>query len=447
MTSTYGRSVGNTFGKMKQGIAITLGAAFPLCVAWACGSEEPVGPGPESQQPAVIRSSRARLSATPSADALTGVVDGNAEFALDLYAELRQAPGNIVYSPFSMSLAMAMVWAGSGGQTEQEIASVFHFTGAPADVHEAFNALDARLESSSSGVTLHLANSLWLRPDSGPKAPFLDTLAENYGAGVHVVDLTNGDVAAPAINGWVSTETRGKIDQLVSRSDFDSRTRLALANALYFGGKWVDGFYPSGTFPADFIRSDGSTVRVPTMSGTFFTKYSEGSDYQATTFSYAGTPQTSFMVILPATDAFDSFEASFDGAKLDRIVAGLADRIVDVTLPRFSFRFDTNLRDALTALGMGREFTDVGTDFTPMADLAPNRISKVAHASTLSVDEQGTEASAATVVVLSKDASISAGPPSPPAVFQVDRPFLFAVRDDATGLLLFCGRVADPTAG
>lgn len=426
-------------------------------IVTAC-SGDPSGGGPGISQDSgpggsaggLIRSTMERASnPAPAPDALGAVAAGNTTFALDLYRETRSGTGNVAFSPFSISLAMAMVWAGSQGTAAQEIAGVLHFTRTQAETHTAFDYLDQHLENPSNGFALHLASSLWLLPDSNPKAPFLDTLAFDYGAGVHVVDLTNGAVAAPAINDWVSQETSGKISSVVSPSDFDPFTRLAVANAIHFSGRWQAPFDATRTQSAAFTRVGGTVVQVPTMASSLVTTYAEGPDYQAAVLPYeAAFTSASLLVIAPTSGQLDAFAQSLDAAKLTSIVGGLQLRTLDLTIPRFAFDPGTiDLGRALSALGMPDVFVNVGADFSPMAALFPTRISRVLHHATVSVDELGTEAAAATAVILSRDAGIILNPPPPPApaVLHVDRPFLFLVRDDATGTILFLGEVDDPS--
>lgn len=392
-----------------------------------------------------ISSSAERVSnPAPAAGAVGDVAAGNTAFALDLFQKIRSPSGNVAFSPFSVSMAMAMVWAGSQGTAAQEIATVLHFTRTQDETHTAFNYLDQHLENASNGFVLHIANSLWLRPDSGPKAPFLDTLATNYGAGVHVVDLTNGTVAAPAINDWVSQETSGKITGVVSPEDFDTYTRLALANAIYLNGKWEMPFDPARTVSATFTRPDGSVVSVPTMNEGLETRYSAGVDFQAAELRYQGTSNPASMVfIVPTAGQFEAFTQSLDATKLGSVLGGMTTYSLGLSVPRF--RIDpgmTNLADALSRLGMQDVFENVGMDFSSMAELYPTKISKVRHHAILSIDEQGTEAAAATVVIMARDGGIST---FASATLQIDRPFLFLLRDLATGTVLFLGQVVDPS--
>jgi serpin B len=404
----------------------------------------------EAGENSVIRSSKPRAPATSVAPAaIADVVAGNTEFAFDLYGEFRKAGGNFAFSPFSLSMAMAMVLAGTAGQTETDIARALHFTRSQSEIHGAFNALDARLEGAARGFALHIANSIWANPGSAPQAPFLDTLGLYYGAGLRLVDLTNGAVAAPAINGWVSAETNGKITNIVSPPDFKSNTRLALANAIYFSGKWTAPFDASRTHTTDFHRLDDSLSPVPTMAASIWTGYAKGSDFEAAEFPYEGLlSQASMLVIMPASGGLDAFEQSLDDAKLGAIVAALTTHVVDTELPRFDVRSAPDVRAAFEALGLGRLFVDVGGDFAPMLRPAPNYVQQILHRATVGVDEEGTEASAATVVVFGADGGVSIEPPKvpPPAVFHVDRPFLFVIRDRTTGSVLFVGRVVDPAA-
>lgn len=397
----------------------------------------------------VVASEKQRIS-TPNVppEDRTALVAGNSAFALDLFQQLRKESGNIFYSPYSISTALAMTWAGAKGETERAIADTMHFDLGQDRLHPALNWLDQELESRGQGAQgadgkgfrLRVVNALWGQIGYPFEAPFLDTLALNYGAGMRVVDFAQRrQEAVDLINGWVSDQTEGKIEELVPVAAITPETVLVLTNAIYFNAAWRTPFEPTATTEGPFERADGTEVTVPLMRGLLEMPYAEGDGYQAVAMPYDGD-ELSMVIILPEEGTLDAFEASLDAAKVDSIVGAMSAHQVDTTMPRFKFEYTLSLKDALGKMGMEIAFTRGAADFTGINASGQPYIQDVIHKAFVGVNEAGTEAAAATAVIVG-DGSVP-----PPASLALVNPFLFLIRDNATGSILFVGRVADPSA-
>jgi serpin B len=370
---------------------------------------------------------------------------GNRAFSFDLYQALRSEDGNLFFSPYSISAALAMTYAGARGNTEEQMAETLHYTLSQEQLHTTFNALDQALVSQADedgeNFTLRIANSLWGQEGFPFKQDFVDTLAKNYGAGIRLVDYQDDakrEGARQAINEWVNEETQGKIEELIAEGVLNELTRLVLANAIYFKGEWELPFL-DGTKDAPFTLLDGSQVQVPTMSRRGQTLFTEGEDYQAVFLSYKGR-RAAMLILLPRVGQFESFERSLDAQRVDDILGQLQSQDVMLFLPKFEFSSEYALGDTLAAMGMPDAFDPQNADFTAMIDsnqVDENLfISQVVHKAFVAVDEIGTEAAAATGVVV--------GITSMPHEVRIDRPFIFVIYDQETNTDLFVGRVLDP---
>ncbi|WP_437483644.1 serpin family protein [Sorangium sp. So ce1014] len=397
----------------------------------------------------VVASDKQRISApdVPAEDR-AALVSGNSAFSLDLYKQLRQKPGNVFYSPYSISTALAMTWAGAKGETEEAMADTMHFDLGQDRLHPAFNWIDQELESRGQGAQgadgegfrLNVVNALWGQIGYPFEAPFLDTLGLNYGAGMHVVDfLDHPQDAADLINGWVSDRTEGKIEKLVPVEAITPETVLVLTNAIYFNAAWRTPFEPTATEDGQFEKADGTDVTVPLMHANLEIPYAEGDGYKAVAMPYDGD-ELSMVLLLPEKGTLDAFEASLDAAKVDGIVGAMSEHLVDTTMPRFKFEYELSLKDTLKAMGMEIAFTFGAADFTGINSTGQPYIQDVLHKAFVGVNEAGTEAAAATAVIVGDESA-----PQPASLALVS-PFLFLIRDNATGSLLFVGRVADPSA-
>ena len=397
----------------------------------------------ESTEPPMIKSDLAR-NTTPNvttSDVAT-LVAGNAEFAADLYKIAAEDEGNLFMSPHSISTALAMTYAGANGDTATQIADAFHFTQPPATLHGSLNALDLALASRAQAGSsqtipfkLRTANSIWGQDGFAILAPFLDTLAVNYGAGLHVLDF-QGDTegSRQTINGWVEGQTNNKIKELLPEGVVQPSTKLVLTNAIYFSAAWSEPFEASDTQDRAFNVAGGQ-VMVPTLYQTASMNYGEGANYKAVEIPYDGD-NLSMVVVVP--DDLTTFEQNLTGATFADVTSTVTHHSVQLYLPKFKFEAPLPLKPALQRLGMEDAFLDGLADFSAIDGTRDLVITEVLHKGFVAIDENGTEAAAATAVVI--------GPTSVPqqATMKVDRPFLFFIRDIPTGAILFVGRVTDP---
>ena len=382
----------------------------------------------------------------PTADQ-SALVNGNSGFALDLYQQVRGEPGNVFYSPFSISIALAMTWAGARGETESAMAGTMQFDLAQEKLHPAFNWLDQELASRGTGAKsadgkgfrLNVVNALWGQKGYNFETPFIDTLGLNYGAGMRIVDFQQKpQEAADVINGWVKTQTEGKIEELVPVTAISSATVLILTNAIYFNAAWKEPFEAAQTADASFQKMDGSTVTVPMMSGYKEAPYGEGDDYQAVEIPYSGD-ELSMLVVLPKQGGLDDFESSLDVGKLEQIAGGVVEHGVNIKMPKFKIDYELGLKKTLMEMGMEVAFDAGKADFSGINSKGQPYIEDVLHKAFVGVNEAGTEAAAATAVIIGDESAPE------PAEITLDRPFLFFIRDNATKSVLFVGRVADPS--
>jgi serpin B len=433
--------------------SLFLGAlALTLTAAAGCDGTSTGEPGPAEEchdadtAGCVIQSDAQRIQSpnVPDED-LQALVTGNTTFAVDLYQQLKVDPGNLFYSPHSISMALAMTWAGARGQTEADMASVLGFTLTQDKTHAAFNALDLALASRGEGAQgsdgqgfrLAVANAMWAQIGFPFEAKYLDTIALNYGAGVHIADFEAKTTdAIDLINEWVGKKTEGKIDKLVNEEVVTKDTRFVLTNAIYFNAAWAQPFDESNTKDGKFNLLDGTSVTVPMLAGSQHTTYADGEGYEAVKLKYDGG-ELSMVVVVPDAGTFADFEASLDAAAVSDILDSIGGSYdVAVTMPKFGFDAEFNLSKSLKALGMTSAFE--GADFSGMSSEGLV-VTDVVHKSFVSVSEAGTEAAAATAVI--------GGPTSAPepAAITIDRPFLFFIQDNPTGAILFVGRVQDPS--
>ena len=404
--------------------------------------------GPLPIKTARSESLRTLQPAVPAADA-SALAEGNTAFALQLYGALSAQPGNLVLSPASISLATAMTFAGARMQTAEEMAATLHFTLPAARLHPAFDALDLALGSRAQPTAnataqgtdgqpfrLTLTNALWADQRQSLEPAFLDVLAENYGAGVQLVDFVLApEPARLTINQWVADQTAGKLTDLLPPGLIDAQTRLVLTNAVYMNAAWQTPFTePTMNYP--FHRADGRDVSVPMMLGKDGFSMASGDGFRAAELTYSGGA-LAMLVIVPDAGTFASFEKVFNPEMLATIVAALAPSGDGLLLPRFQFTLAFSLRNTLSALGMPSAFMPETADFSGIDGVRDLFVRDVVHKTFIAVTEKGTEAAAATGVVLATHSAVS--------LLAVDRPFLFLIRDRPTGALLFLGRVVDPS--
>ena len=413
-------------------------------------------------QPAVTLAATSTATATPAPVGTATVaegkklVNGNTAFAFDLYHALAFQAGNLFYSPYSISLALAMTYAGARGETERQMADTLGFNLARDRLHPAFNNLGLQLASRGAeakgqdgeGFRLNIANALWGQDDHEFLEAYLDLLTENYGSGVRPMDFKEApEESRITINDWVADQTEDRIKDLIPQSAIDKFTRLILTNAIYFNAAWQHPFNVRSTHPGPFFMLDGSTVDVPMMNQTTYFGYAKADGYQALVLPYDSF-EMSMTIILPDEGRFREFEDSIDADIVGGILEDIRPREVRLTMPKFEFRSQFGLVEPLSEIGMPDAFDDRVADFSGMDGMScPPTIeqpcliiSAVIHEAFVLVDEGGTEAAAATAsIVVSRNTS----DPPPPIEVTVDRPFIFLIRDRATNAILFVGRVVE----
>ncbi|HLK93470.1 MAG TPA: serpin family protein [Polyangia bacterium] len=419
-------------GRWRSGSVVLAAALLAACSSG--GGSTPVNVAqsslPRDTNPSVSTDDAAQLASDDRA------------FALSLYQTLRAGAGsddNIVFSPTSISIALAMLYNGAAGDTAAGMATALHFN-LPLDrLNAAFDAADLAITTPPPGADggtfqLTLADSLWAQEDLTILPAYLDVLATDYGAGVHLVDFIGApESARAAINGAISDQTQGLIPTLFPMGSIDTLTRLVLANAVYFHGDWVTPFDPNS--PSGTFHAAAGDVTVPMMSGMDNGFVSSGTGWSAAVLPYDGNT-TAMFVVVPDAGTFDSFEQGLTADSLAAIL-GAQQTFGAVTMPRFKFSKATALSGPLSSLGMSAAFSPAA-DFSGIDGATDLMVTDVFHQAVIAVDEKGTTAAAATGVGVGTSVSIQTR-------LVVDRPFLFFIVHEPTGALLFAGRVVDPS--
>lgn len=379
------------------------------------------------------------------------ITDANDQFAFDLYqryAGEKDPNANVFFSPFSISSAMAMVYEGAKGQTAQEIGSVFHF---PTDIGQVRSGYQAALNSFSdisAPASLTTANAIWVQNGYQLLSDYTDAIKTYYDGSIANVDFENEPVvAASTINQWVDVETAGKIQDIVPPAGVDPHTRLILTNAIYFKDAWNSPFEKYMTQEKDFTANDGSHVQASMMEQTSNFSYADTGTAQLLQLPYRDS-NTSMVIILPKNGDLSALEGSLSYAKVNGWEQNASDQLVDVSLPKFTIQTDEHMPTDLEAMGMPTAFSPTDADFSgiaPIPDPSKNLyISDVIHKAFIDTDEDGTEAAAATAVVVAEPQAIGPRPTQQPIVFNADHPFMFFIQQDQTSNILFAGRVVDP---
>lgn len=380
------------------------------------------------------------------------VVDGLRGLAGGLYDGVSAGPGNVVLSPYSVLVALGMTLAGARGTTAEEMRDVLGVGDLGERWHSGVNALTAyvdglagpqqRADRSEADLALATANQIFGQRGVGWEQGFVDLLAKQYAAPVRAVDFAGAtEQARGLINDWVERQTNERIVDLVPAGALDALTRLVLVNAVYLKAPWEHPFEKSGTSKGAFRLADGSKVQAEMMHRSqLHASVAKGDGWQAVVIPYAGR-QVAMTVVLPDESRFDEVERAVSGGGFTHVVEQAKPTMVALTLPKWTFRSQAPLAELLASLGMPTAFVDGKADFTPMTeeDLSLH-VSAVLHQAFIAVDEEGTEAAAATAVVMATRSMPITEP------FVVDRPFLFAIHDTEHNAPLFVGRVSDPTA-
>jgi len=375
-------------------------------------------------------------------DDMKQVAADNNVFALDLFQQIRAERGNLFFSPYSISTALAMTTAGTRGETEKQMAMALRFSLNRQRLHPAFAELQATLNKiqTSGHVKLSVANSLWPHNQHAFLADYLDLTKRCYDVEITPQDYVHtADAAAKAINKWVEQKTQDKIKNIILPGTLDALTRLVLVNAIYFKGNWTHPFKPEATQPAPFTLASGKAVDAPLMNQSREYLYAAADGMQMLELPYTGD-ELSMLALLPQkSDGLAILEQNLTAAKLEAWTQLLRQREVRVFLPKFKMTAKFELSRAMAALGMKDAFS-ADADFSGMDGQHDLFISSILHKAFVDVNEEGTEAAAATAVIMRAMAMME-----PPPTFRADHPFLFLIREKSTGSILFLGRVADPT--
>lgn len=377
---------------------------------------------------------------------VAALVAGNTDFALDMYRALKsQNEGGFFFSPYSISVALAMTYAGARNNTENEMANTLHFTLPEAQLHPAFNAVNIALNARGQGAAaaggegfrLNVANSIWGQTGTDFLDDFLDVLARNYEAGLRLLDfIAAAEASRTIINDWVEEKTEDRIQEFLPPGTITSNTRLVLVNAVYFNAAWLNQFEEKMTQSGDFNTLDGQVVQASMMKQTKTFPFLDGEGFTAIELPYDGQ-EISMILIVPDGDQFEQFESGFTPQKLDEVISGLTPERIALSMPKWTFEPEgIGLNQILDTLGVHDAFETYAADFSGMNGGHDLFISDVVHKAFVAVDEAGTEAAAATAVI--------AGPPSSPPPFNIDRPFIYLIRDIETKTILFIGRMTDP---
>jgi serpin B len=384
------------------------------------------------------------------------VVKGNNQFALDLYGKLREEEGNLFFSPYSISTALALAFAGARGRTESQMADVLHF---PVDINpngdtstlvsdrrlfaDTFGRIVADLNErgEEGGYELTIANALWLQEGYEFLDEFLELIKNNYDGQLNEVDfIAATEKTRKTINTWIEDKTNDKIKELIKPGVLDSMTRLVLTNAVYFKGNWARQFKEDKTKDAPFTLASGQKVDVPIMNQTAEFNYLETEHFQALELPYVDE-ELSLIVLLPRDfNGLDELEKTLNAENLSKWLSGLRKSEVVVSIPKFKTTSQFSLASVLKSMGMVDAFTDAA-DFSGMNGGRDLSISAVIHKAYVDINEEGTEAAAATAVTI----RLTSMGPTPTPVFRADHPFLFLIRDNLSGSILFIGRQMNPS--
>jgi serpin B len=432
------------------GLCTIVALAILLIVFAGCTGTVPVQP----VSPAIGKTPEGPYPTIPvktDTNRTLSVSAANNRFAFDLYSRLaddqKYTGSNLFFSPYSISSALAITYEGARGKTANEIRSVFYFPENDTARREGYRILNAGINSGDSSYSLRTANALWAEKTYPFLTDYVGIGERYYGANTTNLDFKgHPEDSRITINTWVEDKTEDRIKELIPAGAIDPMTRLVITNAIYFKGDWVKQFDKNKTTDAEFRTTSQKTVKVPMMQRTdedALYLYAENSDLQILSMPYEHTTgkELSMIVLLPKTDNLTTTEASLSADTLSAMQQSAESRRVMVYFPKFTLKTKYSLPDTLGIMGMPMAFTG-NADFSGMDGTKDLLISDVIHQAFVDVNEEGTEAAAATAVVM----KLAAAPanPEPVPVFRADHPFIFIIQDDETGSILFMGRVVNP---
>jgi serpin B len=409
--------------------ALILAAALAACQALASKEQQMTLP--------------ADALVSPSAEPTSFAVSGRQGFGAAIYNVAAREPGNQFISPLSIETAFALTYPGARGQTASEMASAFGFAADPAQAAAQTRAVLEAIQGGDAPVTI--ANAAWVERTFNLEAPYMSIVRDTLGGQIEALDFrTAFEPARARINAWTAERTNNRIQNLLPIGSVRADTRLVLTNAVFFKADWADQFTAEGTRPGPFHLAGGGTSQAPLMNQRTHARYIEGEGFQGAELDYAGG-QFALDVFLPRTpDGLAAFEAQLDGARLESLLTQLGSAphaLLALTLPKVTMESSYELGDAMQAVGVRTAFSG-GADFSGISSAEGLMISRVIHRTFLAIDEKGTEAAAATAIVMPTAAMPR--PEPEPILFTADRPFLLVLRHKPSGEVLFIGRVVTP---
>ncbi len=388
--------------------------------------------------------SNLQRSLTPNVDLnqTKELIQNNNIFAFNMFKELQKENNeNIFFSPYSISEALVMTYAGAKGETKSQMASALHFDANDSKLHNSFNALDLHLNQSDENYTLSVANAIWPQKDFVFLSSYLDTLKVNYGAKIRLMDYkTNPEGSRQIINGWVEKKTHDRIKDLIPEGSIEENTRLVLTNAIYFKGKWQKEFDKDHTKEDIFTLEDNSTIQIPLMNQTEYFSFNQNENFQAIDLLYKGD-KSSMVIILPREGKFQEVLKDINNS-FESVIKNWNRKKVNLKMPKFEFTTDVyDLQKPFVELGMVDAFDPNLADFSGITGTKELVISKIVHKAFIKVDEKETEAAAATGVI----ANVTSVPISvDPIDMFIDRPFIFFIKDQTNDQILFIGIMKNP---
>ena len=425
---------------------IALFIAFAM-VGFGCNSHK----NAETRDTTILQSTLARDTNPQASDAdLLAVAQGNTDFALKIFSLLDPASNsNLVFSPYSITMAFALTAAGAGGTTLSGIERAMSYPLPQASLNPAFNKLDLLLAANTNGSVhadgsrsprLTIVNAVWGQQGFTILPSYLDTLALNFGAGLHVVDFMNTpEQARTTINSWVENQTNGRITDLIPEGGVTTDNRIILTNAIWFKAEWASQFQTAATMDQAFTGSDNSSSTVPFMHQTLSLPYANSNGCQSVDIPYVDR-NLSMLILMPAPGTIDTFLTAPTPTTLDAIINLLDNpqnkQEIELAMPKFTFSSAPNVTQSLKDFGMTDAFDPLNADFSGIDGRRDLFIDGVYHKAFISVDENGTEAAAATGIGMSGTSM-----PVSPVMLTIDHPFIFMIRDRQTGLVLFLGKV------
>ncbi|MBD2058503.1 serpin family protein [Oculatella sp. FACHB-28] len=386
-------------------------------------------------------SSPPTMNQTEGSDVDTRLVAANTRFGFKLFSQILEQngePTNLMVSPTSVAIALAMTYNGASGTTQQAMAEALELEGMSLEeINQANAALELALENADPEVQLAIANSLWSREDTSFNPDFLQRNRDFYSAEVASLDFTNPSAIA-TINSWVNRNTQEKISEVIQ--EINPSVVLFLINATYFKGNWTTPFNAELTSDRSFTLLDGSQKQHPTMSQRGFYAYLETDQFQAVSLPYGESERLSMYVFLPReSSSLTAFQQNLTAENWETWMSQFSREEGAISLPRFKLEYETQLNEALQTLGMAVAFDAEQADFSGMSDESLS-ISRVKHKTFIEVNEEGTEAAAVTSVEM----QLTSAPANSPFQMEVDRPFFYAIRDNQTETVLFMGTVVEP---